>query len=145
MRYSIEKKRDIVEQVSARVANGESVRNILGTKGMPSTVNYYRWLNQDKELKDIHWSGMGVRAHEWFEQLYQVATDGSKDYEFNKDGKLVFQKEHVMRSRLVVDTLKWMAAKAHPMYSDYMQVAPTTKIESITVNIESSKEKVIDI
>ncbi len=54
--------------------------------------------------------------------MADIADDGSNDFTKDKDGKAVVDHEHIQRSRLRIDTRKWIASKLLPKrYGDKLQ------------------------
>src|SRR5215467_15796926 len=54
------------------------------------------------------------RADLLFERIAEIAEDATGDYLKKEDGTLVVDHENIQRSRLRVDTMKWMASKLAP-------------------------------
>ena len=54
------------------------------------------------------------RADLLFERIAAIAKDATGDYVKKEDGTLVVDHENIQRSRLRVDTMKWMASKLAP-------------------------------
>lgn len=87
---------------------------------MPSATTIFNWL-LDKRHKDFleqYETARNVQAEMMFEELLEIADDGSNDYieRETKDGDTyeVLNSEHVQRSRLRVDTRKWYLSKVLP-------------------------------
>lgn len=61
---------------------------------------------------------MAIRAEAMFEDLMEISDDGTNDFveSARKDGSTVVlaDKDHIMRSRLRVDTRKWVLSKMLP-------------------------------
>lgn len=71
-----------------------------------------------------------VGYHSMADELLEIADDGQNDWmeRQNADGSefTLLNGEHVTRSRLRVDTRKWMLSKALPkVYGDKLDVAHT--------------------
>lgn len=128
---------ELAEKICLRMSLGESVMKICRDEDMPCEASVRLWnitnrtdIGPDgKELEGF--SAMYARARQLlaerkFEEIEEVAKDGSQDYieDFDKDGK-PFERvnhEHIARSRLIVDTLKWQASKLAPkQYGDKVQ------------------------
>ena len=72
------------------------------------------------------------------EQILEISDDVSSDYTELEDGRKVIDHEAIQRSRLRVDTRKWLASKLYPKrYGDRVDVDHTSKGESIipTINV----------
>ena len=56
-------------------------------------------------------------------EAQEIADDPSNDF-VERDGKLIIDHEHINRSRLRVDTIKWRTAKLYPKkYSERQQIS----------------------
>jgi hypothetical protein len=73
------------------------------------------------------------QADALLEQIKDIAHDGRNDWEIleadrNHQERVVLNAEHVQRSRLRVDTLKWIMGKLAPKkYGDKIEVEQTGK------------------
>jgi hypothetical protein len=48
------------------------------------------------------------------DELLEISDDGTNDYTTNKDGEEVVNYDHIARSKLRVDTRKWLLSKMLP-------------------------------
>jgi hypothetical protein len=71
------------------------------------------------------------------EDILDIADDDSKDIKYDEDGNESCNAEFVARSRLRIDTRKWLASKLAPkIYGDRSIVETTIKHEE---NIQDLK------
>ena len=64
----------------------------------------------------------------WADDLDEIARDRRGDFVVNEEGKLVPDMEHIMRSRLRIDTRKWLLGKVLPrVYGDKVITEVTGK------------------
>jgi len=96
----------IYEICNLLVEPGAALTHICRMEGMPSIDVFYRWIHQNPEYAERYWEARKTQAMAFSDMLWSVASDSSNDF---KDGKL--QKDHIMRDRLKVDTLKFICAK----------------------------------
>lgn len=82
-----------------------------------TTINEWRWSN---DAFSIQYTKAKIAQSELMaEDCIDIADDTSNDTTRNKNGDLVCNTEFVNRSRLRVDTRKWIAAKLLPkIYGD---------------------------
>jgi hypothetical protein len=126
---------EIALEICQRVADGESIRHITLLEHMPSQSMIYRWLeNPENYLFREHYARARVKqADALLEQIKDIAHDGRNDWEImeadrNNQERIVLNAEHVQRSRLRVDTLKWIMGKLSPKkYGDRIEVEQTGK------------------
>ena len=98
----------------------------------------FRWLDQpEHQLFREHYARARVKqADALLEQIKDIAHDGRNDWEIleaerNGQDRIVLNAEHVQRSRLRVDTLKWVMGKLAPKkYGDKIEIEQvgTTKV-----------------
>lgn len=93
---------------------------------MPDERSVRRRALSDKAFGEKYEAARAIGYSAWFDEMREIADDGTNDYveRVRADGTkdTVFDAEHVHRSRLRVDTLKWMLGKALPkLYGDKLQ------------------------
>jgi hypothetical protein len=96
-----------------RVANGETLLRICEEDGMPNRNNFYEWLTKVEGAQARYDAAVIMRTTRAVEELTEIADDGRNDYHQGKDG-MVLNAEHVSRSKLRVETRKWLASKILP-------------------------------
>ena len=91
---------------------------------MPARSTVIGWLfdGDHEEFMDQYARAREVQAEVLADELADIADDGSNDFTTDKNGKAVVDHEHIQRSRLRIDTRKWVAAKLLPKrYGDKLQ------------------------
>ena len=126
----------IAEEICIRLMQGESLRKILAADEMPAQSTVYLWLIRAKEEKaskelklfsEQYAQARRIQAEGYIDEVMDIADDGSNDWmeKFDKDGQSVgwmLNGEHVQRSRVRIDTRKWIASKLVPkVYGDKIQ------------------------
>jgi hypothetical protein len=100
---------------------------------MPNKSTILRWNFEDgeiyKEFQDLYARALIIRAHSWAEEIIDISDDGRNDWEEreSKNGNtfIALNQEHVQRSRLRVDSRKFLLAKMLPrLYGDKVEAAP---------------------
>jgi hypothetical protein len=87
----------------------------------------FRWLRTKDEFKQQYTKAKEESADALFEQILDIADDGSNDWveQHSEDaGKAAYKVngEAIQRSKLRVDTRKWMAGKMRPKkYGDKIE------------------------
>lgn len=132
---------EIAVQVLVQMMSGKSVRQICKQEGFPSRDTVHVWIatnagaKLDKEEKVIPGTGFSdryaharkVRAAEIFDEMEEIADDGTNDW-MERNGKdnpgWTANGENVQRSRLRIDTRKWMLSKMEPnTYGDKLELS----------------------
>lgn len=99
--------------ICARLAEGESMRKIAKDDAMPSTATMFNWLRLHEEFLEQYEISKAECADMYAEEIVEIADDSANDYTEDKDGKKL-NTEHVQRSRLRIDSRKWVASKLKP-------------------------------
>lgn len=103
--------------ICSRLADGESLAGICREETMPDKSTFYRWLQKRHELRDRYAKAKEDGCDALFEELMDIADDGSNDWMETNDPDNPgwrFNGEHYQRSRLRVDTRKWALSKLKP-------------------------------
>ncbi len=129
-RKSAGRKSEYDEEVSleicVRVMDGQSIREICRDPEMPSKTTVYQWMAVTPTFTDAYARACEVRAEAWADELKVIADDASNDWmeRERQDGSVerVLDREHVQRSKLRIDTLKWLMSKHARRYADKVEV-----------------------
>ena len=128
MAYDKKKIPEIKAKIVELVAKGKSLKAVLDNNSeMPSRAIVYQWINDKHEKYDESFLNNYVqarvdRADAIFEECLAIADNQEKDVYITEDGKELTNHNVINRSRLRVDTRKWMLGKLNPKkYGDKMQ------------------------
>ena len=102
---------EIAIAICSRLASGESLRKICLDEAMPGQTTVYRWLMENEEFREQYACARELQADTLFDECQDIADDGSNDY-MGDDDK--YNGDAVQRSKLRIDTRKWMAGKLRP-------------------------------
>ncbi len=120
---------DIADQICDKIAEGKSLRKICDIEGLPDKSTVFRWLGTNTAFRDQYVRARDVQADYMAEEIIEIADDGTNDFGF-KEGDTaegasaspVFLAEHVQRSKLRVDSRKWLMSKLAPKkYGDFQR------------------------
>lgn len=138
----------IGEEICARIANGESLRAICKSPGMPDRVTVLRWaLKEDHPFRNQYTQARDLQADSLADDIQDISDDGSNDWmeRANKRGEIeiVVDHENINRSRLRVDTRKWIASKLKPKkYGEKIQNEHSFK--SLEDLLDESRKSPVD-
>ena len=76
------------------------------------TVNEWRW--KIEEFGSAYARAKQAQMDLLAEEIVEISDDDSKDTATDKDGRESFNNEFAARSRLRIDSRKWLAAKLYP-------------------------------
>lgn len=89
------------------------------TGDFPSYSTIMKWISEDDKISDKYARAKEAQADYMADEMLDIADDGSNDWmaKLDKDGSNIgyqLNGEHVQRSRLRLDTRKWLASKLKP-------------------------------
>jgi len=99
---------------------------------MPSRITVYSWLLDDRYAAFLtkYTRARELQSETMIDELNDIADDASNDYMEtvdNETGAIIGYKlngEHINRSRLRIDTRKWIASKLKPKkYGDKLELS----------------------
>lgn len=105
---------------------------------MPDKSTVMRWLAKYPEFRDQYAGAREAQADYYAEEILEIADDGSNDWMERKRGDETIEVENhevLNRSRLRVDTRKWLMARMSPKkYGDKLTHAgdPENPVQMIT-------------
>ncbi len=141
--YTEEKGNAICE----RIALGESLTQICKTDGMPPKQTVLRWIVHFPSFHDQYARAREAQAEHFADEILDIADDGSNDYmkRQNGDGEEyeATNHEHIQRSRLRVDSRKWLMSKVAPKKYGDRQILAGDKdapLVAPTINVTVGSE-----
>lgn len=122
---------EIADKICNRLANGESVRRITDDTDMPAQSTVYDWLAREPSFAEQYARAREKQADAIFNECLDIADDARNDW-MEKNGGQVPDNEAVQRSRLRIDTRKWMAGKLRPkVYGEKLDLAHTGQVSVV--------------
>lgn len=126
MAYTPEEIEKVFQEILEYIEDGKPLRTILRDSDMPSSRTFYIWLDSDPDKVKRYARSTEIRAEEIFEDMLEIADDGTNDFMTITKGDVTYNvedKEVTSRSRLRLDTRKWMLSKMQPKkYSDKLDI-----------------------
>lgn len=108
----------IADSICERLIGGESLRKICRDDGMPSAALVCKWLADpaNQFFREQYVRAREAQADTLADEILDIADDGSNDF-MDDDDK--YNGDAVQRSKLRIDTRKWLAGKLKPkVYGD---------------------------
>lgn len=120
---------EMCKEICEKVANGGHVIKVLDSDDRyPSWSNFRRWKNDHPELQTLYVEAIRDKSEACTLEINSIMEDV-------KNGTIDPQ-----AGRLLIDTLKWFAAKFYPkMYGERTNIDHTTNGEKINQGIDISK------
>ena len=113
---------ELAAEVCRRISEGESLRGVCRDESMPCTATVLKWARDIPEFAEQYAKAREALLEHWAEEITEIADDGSNDWmeRHEKDNVgYAANGEHINRSRLRVDTRKWLLSKlAAKKYGD---------------------------
>ena len=99
---------------------------------MPEPQTIYNWRAKDDRFFEMYRKARVKQAEVLSEFCLDVADDSSQDVKIGKDGQEVYNNEFVNRSRLKIETRKWLACKLIPQtYGTHIEVSASDTADAI--------------
>lgn len=93
---------------------GESLREICSKEDMPDKSTVMRWLATHAEFRDQYAHAREAQADYYAEEIIEISDDSVGDVSTDDNGNIRPNTEFIARSRLRVDTRKWLMARMAP-------------------------------
>lgn len=118
---------ELADQICSELAEGKSLRSVCLASDMPDKSTVFRWLRSNEEFRDQYARAKEEAADALVEEMLDIADDATNDYQVvkSKAGNEypVLNAEFAQRSRLRIDTRKWIASKLKPKkYGDRLDL-----------------------
>jgi len=125
---------EVADAICDRLADGESLRKICLSDDMPAKSTVFKWLGQQPDFADQYARAREAQADALFDESLDIADDGSNDWmeRTREDGTAdeVLNHEHIQRSKLRIDTRRWMAGKLRPKkYGEKLELDQNHKFD----------------
>ena len=129
---------ELAEQILERVSHGQGIKTICRDEGMPSYGAVQKWIATDHDGFGSRYAGARVRGIEALaDELLEIADDGVNDTYVGEDGERRTDHDVIARSRLRVDTRKWLLSKLLPkQYGDRVDLAHTVNMDLSSMSDE---------
>jgi len=136
----------MAEAILTKITAGMSLREVCRDSAMPDRSTVTLWIAQNRE----DFSGRYVeacKARAWLmaDELVDISDDSTNDYMLrqSKSGEEyeATNPEAIARSRLRVDTRKWILSKLLTVYADKPEPAAPELIDKVIEVIRATKPK----
>ena len=115
---------------------------------MPASSKVFRFLSKQLDFAEQYARAREMQAEAWADEILEIADDGTTDYitRVGRNGTEyeAVDQEHIARSRLRVDSRKWLMSKLAPKrYGDHVDVDVSGEVQRThSVATMSDREKV---
>lgn len=110
----------IATELCRRLEIEGSLRRVCKAADMPEESTVRTWVRDDREGFAAHYARARQGGYEKMaDEVVEIADDGTNDSYEDDEGHEVVDHDHIQRSRLRVDTRKWLLSKVLPkIYGD---------------------------
>lgn len=133
----------IADAICNRLIEGESLRSICRDEGMPAAGTVFRWIASNPAFREHYTRARAEGCAAMAEDVIVIADDGSNDWMAENDPDNPGYKangEHIQRSKLRVDSRKWLLSKLQPkVYGDKQAVELSGSLDIAQGIIEARK------
>lgn len=125
---------------------GLSLRKSCQKEGLTDGT-FLGWVNADEDLAKRYARALSIRNERMAEELLDIADDVTEDDIFDENGNRKANNEWIHRSKLRIDTRKWLLSKMMPKkFGDRLEVDNKGEIGlNVTIKqyteIEDSKDE----
>lgn len=139
---SVSYSREVADRICRELGDGKALVTICQEIGV-AKQDVYEWVIDNHDgFADRYARARHVMALGWADELMHIADDRSRDFRVDEDGKMVPDYDTISRSRIRIDTRKWILGKLLPkVYGDKIVTELTGKdgaaleAPSTTINI----------
>lgn len=115
---------DKANAICAELSAGESLRSACLTVGDVSPQSVLRWIEADKAFAEQYTQARARGYALLADQIIEISDDSEGDTFTDDNGNVRTDAERVARSKLRVDSRKWMLSKMLPkVYGDKLAIA----------------------
>ena len=119
---------ETADRICERLAAGESLRKACVDGPDPSTI--LRWTEDNDAFAQQYARARSAGYSLLADELVEIADDSTNDTYTDEDGNVRTNQEVVARSRLRVDTRKWMLSKMLPkVYGDKLELGGSLTVK----------------
>lgn len=113
--------KELVKEICDSIASSSKgvMRLCAENPHWPNKDTIFTWIKNNDEFSDQYARAKRCQVESFIDDMIEIADDSSGDVTLNEHGGEVYNAERVARSRLRIDTRKWIACKLVPrVYGD---------------------------
>lgn len=121
--------RAVADLICERVSTGETLRSVCRDEKMPGESTVRGWVLQDLDGFAAQYArARMLQGEAWADEIVEIADDGASDVWTDDKGVEHVRADVIARSRLSVDTRKWLLSKLHhKQYGDKLELGSDPK------------------
>lgn len=123
--------KELADIICEEIALGNSLRSVCRRDDMPCMASVFKWLRENPSFTEQYEKACAERTEAMAEDTLDIADNGNNDWMATHSGDNEAWKvngEAIQRSRLRVDTRKWLMSKMKPKkYGDRIDMTTNGK------------------
>lgn len=129
---------ELAAEICARLAEGESMRSVCRDESMPSCRTLFNWMHAHPEFLQQYARAKEESADALADEILDIADNATNDWMKRNHGEddpgWVANGENIQRSRVRIDTRKWIASKLKPKkYGDKVAIGGADDLPPVQV------------
>lgn len=119
---------ETADKICELLADGQSLRKVCENEWAPTKATIFKWMRDFPEFLNQYTRAKEESADSMSDEMNDIADDARNDWmeRLDEEGKgkgWQVNGEHIQRSRLRIETRKWLASKLKPKkYGDKLAV-----------------------
>lgn len=121
---------DLAQDICDKIASSSKGLKKLCAENphWPNKDTIFTWLKNNSSFADQYARAKRCQIEALIDEIIEIADDDSNDQKLNESGSAVCNKEFIARSRLRIDTRKWLASKLVPkVYGTHVDISVDEK------------------
>ncbi len=121
--------KELAQELCSRLAEGRSLKSVCLDKDMPNKNVVFKWLHENREnFGELYARAKEEATDALAEEILDISDDSANDTYIDKKGNTRTDWEVVGRSKLRIDTRKWLMSKMKPKrYGDKLDITSGDK------------------
>lgn len=130
---------ELAAEICERMAKGETLRQICRDDHVPAATTVHGWVKSIEGFSEQYAHAREALIAHWADEIVEIADDGSNDTITDSEGGERQNSEWISRSKLRVDTRKWLLSKLRPdKYGEKLELSgdptkPLVPIVNVTI------------
>lgn len=131
------------KKIAALLAGGKTLKQVSKMEGMPAKSTLLVWaVDSNHDFSDRYARARRCRAEGLIDELTEISDDGTNDTYEDENGNQRTDQDVLGRSKLRVDTRKWIASKILAgVYGDSIKIDQTVDDKRAETRKRTEKEQ----
>lgn len=133
---------ELAGRICERLSTGETLRAVCRDDDMPAPQTVLGWAKANVGFSEQYARARETGYHVMADEILEIADETAFDTTKGKDGSDQADTEWITRSRLRVDTRKWLLSKALPkIYGDKQHLEHSGEVALVNETLASMRER----